>query len=133
MWLFFFKQKTAYEMRISDGSSDVCSSDLFQEGGLPRRTIEPGTARKPAFLKSASLQPSNFDGTLSHQWVVRPGPPAMSPMSLSLKESSTAFLSHWLTVHPPAPFSATRKLPLSRPDSAASTASRTSPRVAALT
>src|SRR3546814_17451406 len=25
----FFKQKTAYEMRISDGSSDVCSSDLF--------------------------------------------------------------------------------------------------------
>src|SRR3546814_10477115 len=29
--LFFFKQKTAYEMRISDWSSDVCSSDL----GLP--------------------------------------------------------------------------------------------------
>src|SRR3546814_9903827 len=27
--LFFFKQKTAYEMRISDWSSDVCSSDLF--------------------------------------------------------------------------------------------------------
>src|SRR3546814_3796067 len=25
---FFFNQKTAYEMRISDGSSDVCSSDL---------------------------------------------------------------------------------------------------------
>src|SRR3546814_1451989 len=28
---FFFKQKTAYEMRISDGSSDVCSSDLDVE------------------------------------------------------------------------------------------------------
>src|SRR3546814_10082762 len=28
---FFFKQKTAYEMRISDWSSDVCSSDLFVE------------------------------------------------------------------------------------------------------
>src|SRR3546814_6697968 len=27
---FFFKQKTAYEMRISDWSSDVCSSDLNQ-------------------------------------------------------------------------------------------------------
>src|SRR3546814_1626076 len=27
--LFFFKQKTAYEMRISDWSSDVCSSDLL--------------------------------------------------------------------------------------------------------
>src|SRR3546814_10183190 len=31
---FFFKQKTAYEMRISDWSSDVCSSDLvFNEEG----------------------------------------------------------------------------------------------------
>src|SRR3546814_6082252 len=29
MVFFFFKQKTAYEMRISDWSSDVCSSDLF--------------------------------------------------------------------------------------------------------
>src|SRR3546814_1268519 len=27
--VFFFKQKTAYEMRISDWSSDVCSSDLL--------------------------------------------------------------------------------------------------------
>src|SRR3546814_4213529 len=32
---FFFKQKTAYEMRISDWSSDVCSSDLL------RRLAEP--------------------------------------------------------------------------------------------
>src|SRR3546814_1836851 len=30
MYFFFFKQKTAYEMRISDWSSDVCSSDLVQ-------------------------------------------------------------------------------------------------------
>src|SRR3546814_5342692 len=29
---FFFKQKTAYEMRISDWSSDVCSSDLLRMG-----------------------------------------------------------------------------------------------------
>src|SRR3546814_1040191 len=29
MLFFFFKQKTAYEMRISDWSSDVCSSDLI--------------------------------------------------------------------------------------------------------
>src|SRR3546814_2014515 len=28
--IFFFKQKTAYEMRISDWSSDVCSSDLMR-------------------------------------------------------------------------------------------------------
>src|SRR3546814_8160332 len=34
---FFFKQKTAYEMRISDWSSDVCSSDLvgIVIGGFP--------------------------------------------------------------------------------------------------
>src|SRR3546814_2201002 len=32
MCFFFFKQKTAYEMRISDWSSDVCSSDLFGRG-----------------------------------------------------------------------------------------------------
>src|SRR3546814_12377995 len=29
LYFFFFKQKTAYEMRISDWSSDVCSSDLL--------------------------------------------------------------------------------------------------------
>src|SRR3546814_1978651 len=33
VFVFFFKQKTAYEMRISDWSSDVCSSDLVQIGG----------------------------------------------------------------------------------------------------
>src|SRR3546814_6137740 len=37
----FFKQKTAYEMRISDWSSDVCSSDLLAQGviGLPRMAL----------------------------------------------------------------------------------------------
>src|SRR3546814_8316479 len=48
---FFFKQKTAYEMRISDWSSDVCSSDLqysgrygdlpfLGQGHQPRQRIE---------------------------------------------------------------------------------------------
>src|SRR3546814_3308488 len=32
---FFFKQKTAYEMRISDWSSDVCSSDLLGFDAVP--------------------------------------------------------------------------------------------------
>src|SRR3546814_10777894 len=36
---FFFKQKTAYEMRISDWSSDVCSSDLMD--GAPLRAGMP--------------------------------------------------------------------------------------------
>src|SRR3546814_9151476 len=34
-FFFFFKQKTAYEMRISDWSSDVCSSDLERRLRVP--------------------------------------------------------------------------------------------------
>src|SRR3546814_11503247 len=40
---FFFKQKTAYEMRISDWSSDVCSSDL----AITNVTIFDGTGTDP--------------------------------------------------------------------------------------
>src|SRR3546814_9947435 len=44
--LFFFKQKTAYEMRISDWSSDVCSSDLVAPGGLLSvLATDPGAAK----------------------------------------------------------------------------------------
>src|SRR3546814_4509457 len=32
--VFFFQQKTAYDLRISDWSSDVCSSDLFYSIGM---------------------------------------------------------------------------------------------------
>src|SRR3546814_5708167 len=40
--IFFFKQKTAYEMRISDWSSDVCSSDLhIVHGGLEHERDPP--------------------------------------------------------------------------------------------
>src|SRR3546814_10857928 len=55
-FFFFFKQKTAYEMRISDWSSDVCSSDLSSAvipeeaflniklgtGGNSETTFQPG-------------------------------------------------------------------------------------------
>src|SRR3546814_5779476 len=41
--VFFFKQKTAYEMRISDWSSDVCSSDLM-EVCLPPAALPEGVA-----------------------------------------------------------------------------------------
>src|SRR3546814_1360867 len=37
---FFFKQKTAYEMRISDWSSDVCSSDLTAYSALSDEEVE---------------------------------------------------------------------------------------------
>src|SRR3546814_3216565 len=58
---FFFKQKTAYEMRISDWSSDVCSSDLRKapplvsgEGGrLPSGGPRPTSLeRKPAMRRA---------------------------------------------------------------------------------
>src|SRR3546814_3575540 len=44
--LFFcFKQKTAYEMRISDWSSDVCSSDLAAAGQTYVLSFPPGQAQ----------------------------------------------------------------------------------------
>src|SRR3546814_5237143 len=49
--LFFFKQKTAYELRISDWSSDVCSSDLGTPALHPRpgaqRSDDARTGRRP--------------------------------------------------------------------------------------
>src|SRR3546814_3571809 len=45
--VFFFKQKTAYDMRISDWSSDVCSSDLPEHGFQFPGTFEI-TAMGPA-------------------------------------------------------------------------------------
>src|SRR3546814_8097828 len=51
---FFFKQKTAYEMRISDWSSDVCSSDLLETAELRIGQMTPkplfGLSRLPAHL-----------------------------------------------------------------------------------
>src|SRR3546814_1125960 len=46
-FVFFFKQKTAYEMRISDWSSDVCSSDLYSvhAGREPGFHLDAGAGR----------------------------------------------------------------------------------------
>src|SRR3546814_7742920 len=49
---FFFKQKTAYEMRISDWSSDVCSSDLI--GKLPDPTTAAALQRVPGVQVSTN-------------------------------------------------------------------------------
>src|SRR3546814_14557364 len=53
MMFFFFKQKTAYEMRISDWSSDVCSSDL--SFGRGRRT----PSRNTAHWRASSVRSAN--------------------------------------------------------------------------
>src|SRR3546814_7954852 len=49
---FFFKQKTAYEMRISDWSSDVCSSDLYLGLITSEDDVAGAQARRPSIEKS---------------------------------------------------------------------------------
>src|SRR3546814_3542957 len=68
---FFFKQKTAYEMRISDWSSDVCSSDLQQAASakaeqqmaqLLDEAVAKGLAQKTARDRARRIRQS-----LSHR------------------------------------------------------------------
>src|SRR3546814_6026053 len=82
MFFFFFKQKTAYEMRISDWSSDVCSSDLRGPGpgrhpnqidGSPE--VSWPTARRcqpvePSFSHVA-CSPANVSGAGHHAEIVK--------------------------------------------------------------
>src|SRR3546814_3594379 len=49
---FFFKQKTAYEMRISDWSSDVCSSDLPHCRTPPPSLVQTSSAARSACDRS---------------------------------------------------------------------------------
>src|SRR3546814_5137885 len=81
---FFFKQKTAYEMRISDWSSDVCSSDLldlqlaaldvgaqslFLEVGFLHRPVGEAAQQfglRPAALVAARPQPDLVGEQLCH-------------------------------------------------------------------
>src|SRR3546814_10105251 len=52
MFLFFCKQKTAYELRISDWSSDVCSSDLnLAKAKYESNPLEDGSLAKWQLLK----------------------------------------------------------------------------------
>src|SRR3546814_10893809 len=56
---FFFKQKTADELRISDWSSDVCSPDLWIEldmGGRRPKAVNISTAPYPAFPTDMQAQ-----------------------------------------------------------------------------
>src|SRR3546814_14479052 len=66
---FFFKQKTAYEMRISDWSSDVCSSDLASSSTGRWRT-------------ASSRQPNSTTCRCRRSWSARTsstGPPSSNP------------------------------------------------------
>src|SRR3546814_5296435 len=52
---FFFKQKTAYEMRISDWSSDVCSSDLLRSYFSSDMAIDLGTANTLIYVRGKGI------------------------------------------------------------------------------
>src|SRR3546814_19597406 len=90
---FFSKQKTAYEMRISDWSSDVCSSDLAE----PRRS-------EPWLIASVRLSITRTKGMMP---LVLPLRPTGSPMPRTLpqyvpmpppREASQTFPFHVLTM-----------------------------------
>src|SRR3546814_18370177 len=51
-FLVFFKQNTAYDMRISDWSSDVCSSDLLGR----QRALQPAKGSQPLCQRGAGVQ-----------------------------------------------------------------------------
>src|SRR3546814_8940778 len=55
MCFFFFKQKTAYEMRISDWSSDVCSSDLLLAVVVPEQSAAEDHGRREIAVRSGDL------------------------------------------------------------------------------
>src|SRR3546814_5325644 len=57
---FFFKQKTAYEMRISDWSSDVCSSDLIQREAARIGPVMTGRSIVPGKIGQGQLYQSGF-------------------------------------------------------------------------
>src|SRR3546814_7426482 len=77
MWLLFYcKQKTAYEMRISDWSSDVCSSDLSP----PREKVVPST-------KTSDTDPSGVVVTTSSWNTGSPGAAAVALPSRRVSRS----------------------------------------------
>src|SRR3546814_5868212 len=57
LFFFFFKQKTAYEMRISDWSSDVCSSDLCQFPRAGAISAPYGRSAPSRFARQATAAP----------------------------------------------------------------------------
>src|SRR3546814_1169807 len=71
-YVFFFKQKTAYEMRISDWSSDVCSSDLPWLDHNRWGVRHPLGARIDAPPSGASYAFLGAEGESLHQVAVGP-------------------------------------------------------------
>src|SRR3546814_7906848 len=86
IFFFFFKQKTAYDMRISDWSSDVCSSDLRRRGRCNlgyqqrhRRTAVGGQCRTGIEAEPADPQQAGANHGIAQvmrrHWLMRPAAP----------------------------------------------------------
>src|SRR3546814_12982571 len=72
-FFFFFKQKTAYEMRISDWSSDVCSSDLFARTAQHTAPLHLDHHRVPASVDELLMHLSGLDRPLQPQGLAGKG------------------------------------------------------------
>src|SRR3546814_5179054 len=93
-WVFVFKQKTAYEMRISDWSSDVCSSDLCCK--LDASTFVMLSPNGPA-TTMGSLISKEIQKTAAHR--VDRKPSARSEERRVGKECVSTCRSRWSPYH----------------------------------
>src|SRR3546814_3932947 len=71
IYFFFFKQKTAYEMRISDWSSDVCSSDLWSRLLRSNTRIDQGVDEVKDEHRHGDRDRKNQDDALDDEVVIR--------------------------------------------------------------
>src|SRR3546814_8476345 len=103
VFLFFFKQKTAYEMRISDWSSDVCSSDLPDE--IFHRLIRLAAERHTQVIDPPDRALAAFDKARVHHRLATAGirvPPTVIVRSEERrvgKESVSTCRSRWSPYH----------------------------------
>src|SRR3546814_6865231 len=91
-FIFFFKQKTAYEMRISDWSSDVCSSDLLPAG------VDGGLASARANRSMATAVAQDDGGSTPGRWCRHPGSNRSEERRVG-KECVSTCRSLWSTYH----------------------------------
>src|SRR3546814_19502936 len=70
-FVFFFKQKTAYEMRISDWSSDVCSSDLIMGITLREASEKVGVTRQ-TLMKAIKTGRVSAEKSDNGEWRIKP-------------------------------------------------------------
>src|SRR3546814_7442601 len=99
---FFFKQKTAYEMRISDWSSDVCSSDLVTarpDGSSDMVPRVPHLNRRVLLAQRPDGLVREDDFTFDSQPIAEPGDGEGSEERRVGKECVSTCRSRWSPYH----------------------------------